>query len=351
MSTEAAIARLGGHPLFLGANDIQLGVNETLHDTSVVISSMTSGIVSRVHAHSDVAGLAKSSSVPVINALSDLYHPLQGLADYLTIIEAFGAKTGAGLGLEGLKIAWVGDANNVLYDLAIGAMKLGIDVSVATPKGYEIPSEMREIIISSGKGAPRKGSLTETNDPLEAVRKANIVVTDTWVSMGQEEEAVKRMKAFEGFQITKHMIEKGGASEDWKFMHCLPRHPEEVADEVFYSPNSLVFQEAENRLWAAICKFSPSIASTGLTDTGRSGIGSIHSEQRPDCVIARLIQALNTALQPCVSCVAYRSVRYVTAYPGGSALASTISSASLLSRVSLTPSIGERGRAMRPGND
>lgn len=241
--------------MFLGANDIQLGVNESLYDTSVVISSMVSAIVSRVHAHADVAGLAKHSSVPVINALSDLYHPLQGLADYLTIFESFGgAASGQGLGLEGLKIAWVGDANNVLYDLAIGAMKLGVDVSVATPKGYEIPSEMKQIILAAGGDAPNKGSLTESNDPGEAIKRANVIVTDTWVSMGQEDEAAKRLKAFEGFQITKNMIDKAGASEDWRFMHCLPRHPEEVADEIFYSPKSLVFHEAENRLWAAIGK-------------------------------------------------------------------------------------------------
>lgn len=252
VSTEAAIARLGGHPMFLGANDIQLGVNESLYDTSVVISSMVSAIVARVHAHADVADLAKHSSVPVINALSDLYHPLQGLADYLTVFETFGSKEGSSLGLEGLKIAWVGDANNVLFDLAIGATKLGVDVSVATPEGYGIPKEMREIIVESGKDAPTRGKLSETSVPAEAIKGANIIVTDTWVSMGQEEEAAKRLKAFEGFQITKKMIDGAGASEDWKFMHCLPRHPEEVADEVFYSPKSLVFQEAENRLWAAI---------------------------------------------------------------------------------------------------
>ncbi|GAM84244.1 hypothetical protein ANO11243_022380 [Dothideomycetidae sp. 11243] len=264
VSTEAAIARLGGHAMFLGANDIQLGVNESLYDTSVVISSMVSAIVSRVHAHADVAGLAKHSSVPVINALSDLYHPLQGLADYLTIFESFGgAASGQGLGLEGLKIAWVGDANNVLYDLAIGAMKLGVDVSVATPKGYEIPSEMKQIILAAGGDAPNKGSLTESNDPGEAIKRANVIVTDTWVSMGQEDEAAKRLKAFEGFQITKNMIDKAGASEDWRFMHCLPRHPEEVADEIFYSPKSLVFHEAENRLWAAIAALEAFVVNKG----------------------------------------------------------------------------------------
>ncbi|KAF2223567.1 Aspartate/ornithine carbamoyltransferase [Elsinoe ampelina] len=263
VSTEAAIARMGGHAMFLSSSDIQLGVNESLYDTSVVISSMVSGIVARVHGHSDVADLAKHSSVPVINALSDAYHPLQTIADYLTVFEVFGKKDGKGLGLEGLRIAWVGDANNVLFDLAIGAMKLGVEVAVATPKGYEIPEGMRKVILAAGEGVGRKGSLVESNEPREAVKGANVIVTDTWVSMGQEEEKVKRMKAFEGFQVTKKMIDDGGANEDWRFMHCLPRHPEEVADEVFYSPKSLVFPEAENRLWAAISAIEAFVVNKG----------------------------------------------------------------------------------------
>lgn len=255
ISTEGAVVALGGHPMFLGKDDIQLGVNESLYDTSVVISSMVSAIVARVHGHADVAELAKHSTVPVINALSDAFHPLQTIADYLTVHEAFPSKNAsvdAGLGLEGLKIAWVGDANNVLYDLAIGAMKLGINVSVATPKGYETPDSMRQIIQQAGKGVSSPGSFSETNVPEEAVKDADLIVTDTWVSMGQEEETVKRMKAFEGFQVTADLAKRGGAKEGWQFMHCLPRHPEEVEDAVFYSPKSLVFPEAENRLYAAI---------------------------------------------------------------------------------------------------
>ncbi|KAF4551691.1 Ornithine carbamoyltransferase-like protein [Elsinoe fawcettii] len=263
ISTEGAIVRMGGHPMFLSSADIQLGVNESLYDTSVVMSSMVSGIVARVHGHSDVADLAKHSSVPVINALSDAYHPLQTIADYLTVFEVFGAKQGKGLGLEGMRIAWVGDANNVLFDLAIGAMKLGVEVAVATPKGYEIPEWMRKVIVAAGEGVERKGSLVESNEPGEAVKGADVIVTDTWVSMGQEEEKIKRMKAFEGFQVTKKMIDDGGAKEDWRFMHCLPRHPEEVADEVFYSPKSLVFPEAENRLYAAISAIEAFVVNKG----------------------------------------------------------------------------------------
>ena len=250
--------------MFLGSQDIQLGVNESLYDTSVVISSMVSCIVARVNGHSDVADLAKHSSVPVINALSDLYHPLQTIADFLTIHEAFPSQTAPNaksLGLEGLKIAWVGDANNVLFDLAIGAQKLGVEISVATPKGYEIPSFMRDIITSAAPSG--RSTLTETTVPEEAVKNADIVVTDTWVSMGQEEEKKKRLADFAGFQVTKELMQRGGAKEGWKFMHCLPRKPEEVSDEVFYSPASLVFPEAENRLWAILSAFEGFLVNKG----------------------------------------------------------------------------------------
>lgn len=251
--------------MFLGKDDIQLGVNESLYDTSVVISSMVSCIVARVGPHADIANLAKDSTVPVINALCDSFHPLQAVADFLTIHENFSPKgsTVPGLGLEGLKIAWVGDANNVLYDMAIAATKLGIDIAVATPRGYEIPESMLEIIKNARSGVESPGKLTQTNVPEEAVKDADILVTDTWVSMGQEEEKVKKMKAFEGFQITSELAKRGGAKEGWRFMHCLPRHPEEVSDEVFYSERSLVFPEAENRLWAAISALEGFVVNKG----------------------------------------------------------------------------------------
>lgn len=266
ISTEGAVAQLGGQPMFLGKDDIQLGVNESLYDTSVVISSMVSSIVARVNSHDDVANLAKHSTVPVINALCDLYHPLQIIADFLTIHESFAARPTAGLnslGMEGLKIAWVGDANNVLFDMAIAAAKMGVDLAVATPKGYEIPQTMLDIIKQAGAGVSSPGKLMQTNVPEEAVKDADVLVTDTWVSMGQEEETVKRMKAFEGFQITPELAQRGGAKRDWKFMHCLPRHPEEVSDEVFYSRRSLVFPEAENRLWAAISALEGFVVNKG----------------------------------------------------------------------------------------
>ncbi|QIW97082.1 hypothetical protein AMS68_002600 [Peltaster fructicola] len=273
VSTEGAVALLGGHPMFLGKNDIQLGVNESLYDSSVVISSMVSGIVARVNAHADVANLAKWSSVPVINALSDSFHPMQIVADFITIKEAYAAE---GVdNLQELKISWIGDANNVLYDLALGAAKLGLTVSVATPKGYEIPDSFRKLILAAGDKAGRGFKLEETNVPEEALKDADIVVTDTWVSMGQEEETAKRLKAFAGYQITNDLVKRGGAKENWKFMHCLPRHPDEVADEVFYSPRSLVFPEAENRLWSCLAVLEAFVVNKGKIVDGSKTTGSM----------------------------------------------------------------------------
>lgn len=255
--------------MFLGKEDIQLGVNESLYDTAVVISSMVSAWFARVGPHSDVADLAKSSTVPIINALSDAYHPLQSIASFLTMFEAMQSSRTAersvtpSLGLEGLKVAWIGDANNVLYDIAIGAGKLGVDLAVATPKGYEISSQMREIIQQAGTDSKIQGKLTETNVPEEAVKDADILVTDTWISMGQESVLEKKFKAFSGFQVTTALAERGGAKPGWKFTHCMPRHQEEVSDDLFYSPRSLVFKEAENRLWAAIAVLEAFVVNKG----------------------------------------------------------------------------------------
>ena len=255
VSTEGAIVALGGHPMFLGKNDIQLGVNESLYDTSVVISSMVSGIVARVGPHADIANLAKDSSVPVINALCDTYHPMQIVADLACLTQTFHTPAEK---LKGLKIAWVGDANNVLYDMCIGARKLGLEMAVATPKGYEIPAKIKEEVDAAGPG-----KIFETNTPEEAVKGANIIVTDTWISMGQESEKQERLKAFAGYQVTEEMAKRGGAAENWKFMHCLPRHAEEVSDEVFYGPRSLVFPEAQNRLWSAISTLEAFVVNKG----------------------------------------------------------------------------------------
>ncbi|KAI2642178.1 putative ornithine carbamoyl transferase [Xylaria nigripes] len=265
VSTEAAVALMGGHPMFLGKDDIQLGVNESLYDTSKIISSMTSCMVARVGPHDDVANLAKHSSVPVINALSNDFHPLQTIADFLTIHEAFSHQgvNSSGVVPDRLKVAWVGDANNVLFDLAIGCIKLGVDISVATPPDYRIPENMRAFIQEQAKTTASPGTLSEFFVPEEAVKDANVIVTDTWVSMGQETEMQKRLKAFAGFQVTDELAKRGGAKADWKFMHCLPRHPEEVSDAVIYGPRSLVFQEGENRLWAAIAALQGFVVNKG----------------------------------------------------------------------------------------
>lgn len=258
ISTEGAVVAMGGHPMFLGKNDIQLGVNESLYDTSVVISSMVSGIVARVGPHSDIAELAKHSSVPVISGLCDTYHPLQAIADFATMAQHVSKAGKFAKDLKGLRIAWVGDANNVLHDLCVGAMKLGIQVAVATPEGYGLSDKMRAEIDAAGIG-----TLYETNVPEEAVKGANVILTDTWISMGQEEEKAKRLKAFEGFTVTEDLARRGGAAEDWKFMHCLPRHQEEVDNEVFYGERSLVFPEAQNRLFAATAAIEAFIVNKG----------------------------------------------------------------------------------------
>jgi ornithine carbamoyltransferase len=241
--------------MFLGKDDIQLGVNESLYDTSRMVSSMVSGIVARVGPHADIANLAKDSSVPVINALCDTYHPMQIIADFATLTQTFNTTADR---LNGLKIAWVGDANNVLFDMCIGARKLGIEMAIATPRGYEMPQAIKSEINAAGEGM-----LTEMNSPEEAVKNADIIVTDTWVSMGQEKEMQERMKAFAGYQVTEQLAKKGGAKDNWKFMHCMPRHPEEVSDEVFYGKRSLVFPEAENRLWAAIATLEGFVVNGG----------------------------------------------------------------------------------------
>ncbi|KAI0479335.1 putative ornithine carbamoyl transferase [Xylariaceae sp. FL0804] len=274
VSTEAAVAMMGGHSMFLGKDDIQLGVNETVQDTAQVISRMVSSMVVRTSDHAGIQELAANSKVPVINALSDSFHPLQAVADILTIHEAFPVpKIGRpGLVPRGLKVAWVGDANNVLHDLAIACIKLGIDISVAAPNGYQLLPDMQAFIRRQGEEVRRKGSspgqLACTHDPLVAVKHADFIVTDTWISMGQEEEKQKRLKAFEGFQVTEAMARAGKAGSAWRFMHCLPRHPEEVDDAVFYGPRSLVFDEAENRVWAAVAVLESFIGKKGnIMDT------------------------------------------------------------------------------------
>ncbi|KAF8458955.1 ornithine carbamoyltransferase precursor-like protein [Terfezia claveryi] len=255
ISTEGAVVHLGGHPMFLGKEDIQLGVNESTNDTAVVLSSMTSCLVARVGPHSDILSLSASSSVPVINALSDLYHPLQAVTDILTIKEAFPSHFAQPHGPQGpLKLAWIGDANNVLYDLMTACAKSGITVSIATPNAYPVDLDMLKVARRAAEEFGN-GSVVEVcnGGPEEAVKGADVLVTDTWISMGQESQKELKLMQFSGYQITHSLAAGGGAKPHWKFMHCLPRKPEEVSDEVFYdNERSLVWTEAENRLYAAI---------------------------------------------------------------------------------------------------
>lgn len=242
-------------------------VNETTHDTAAVMSTMVSGIFCRVHQHSDIVEFTKSSTVPVINALSTDYHPLQTIADFqsLTAALAPGSTSDSTLGLEGKKVAWVGDANNVCFDLASAALMTGIKMSVAAPAGYGIPDPMRDIINGCARNTNTPGELIETTVPEEAVKDADVIVTDTWTSMGWEGETAERLKAFEGFQVTEELAKKGGANKNWILLHCLPRHSEEVSDEVFYGPRSWVLNEAQNRIWSAMGMPLPSSSFTRLS--------------------------------------------------------------------------------------
>ncbi|XP_014784366.1 ornithine transcarbamylase, mitochondrial isoform X2 [Octopus bimaculoides] len=241
VSSETGMNLLGGQSVFLGPEDVHIGVNESIKDTARVLCQMCDVILARVYGHDVVDTLASESSVPVINGLSDLFHPLQILADLLTLQEHFG-------GLRDLKLAWVGDGNNIIHSLMIACAKLGIEICIATPLGY-LPDS--NIIASCNKfSAKHGGKIHLTNDPKEAVYRANAIITDTWISMGQEEESAKRLKDFDGYEVNSKLVKEAAA--DWVFMHCLPRHKEEVSDSVFYGKNSVVWQEAENRKWTVM---------------------------------------------------------------------------------------------------
>ena len=239
VSFEVGMFQLGGAALFLGSDAIQLNRGETIADTARVLSRYVDGIMARVFAHQDVLDLARHGTVPVINGLSDLLHPCQALADYFTLLEKRGK-------LDGLKIAYVGDGNNVWHELMFGAVKLGLNMSVAAPAGYP----PNPLIVKSAAREAQKGKTPApvvVEDPMEAVAGADVVYTDVWTSMGQEAEAEARRQAFQGFRVTAEMM--AAASPDAVFMHCLPAHRgEEVAGEVIDGPRSVVFDEAENRL-------------------------------------------------------------------------------------------------------
>ena len=239
VSFEVGINRLGGYTLTLLKNDIQLGKSETVGDTSQVLSRFLGGMTYRCFSHNDVEELAKHADVPVINALSDKHHPCQAAADLMTVLEHFDNT-------EDLKVSWVGDGNNVLHDLMLACAMLGIDIHYAVPEGYE-PDE--DIVQRSEKLASKNGSkVIMTNDPIEAVTDAHVVYTDVFISMG-EEHLKDKIKSFEGFQVNEEMTSHMDAK--WKFMHCLPAHRgDEVTDWVMDHSQSIVFDQAENRMWA-----------------------------------------------------------------------------------------------------
>jgi len=238
VSFEVGVNRLGGQPVTLLASDIQLGKSESIADTAAVLSRYLSCMTYRCFGHSDVEELAKHSRVPVINALSDLHHPCQAAADMMTIVENSQRVNG--------HISWIGDGNNVLHDLLLGAVSLGRDITYATPIGFEPDAE---IVSRALKLAKMTGSkIVATNDPVKAVSGSGVIYTDVFVSMGEEHMGGK-MGSFKGFQVNEQLASH--ADEDYLFMHCLPAHRgEEVTDGVIDSPNSVVFQQAENRMWA-----------------------------------------------------------------------------------------------------
>jgi ornithine carbamoyltransferase len=238
VSFEVGMYQLGGYAIFLSSSDIQLGRGETIHDTAKVLSHYIDGIMIRTFKHSDVLDLAKYGTIPVINGLTDLMHPCQILSDLFTIYEKNGK-------LEGLKLAYVGDGNNVANSLLQGCAITGMDISVASPKGYECDAAIIEQARHAAKKSGSKVVLTE--DPEEAVKDADVVYTDTWISMGQEAEKDLRLKVFMPYQVNKKLFSL--AKEDAMFLHCLPAYRGyEVTEDIIDGPNSNVFEEAENRL-------------------------------------------------------------------------------------------------------
>ena len=240
VSFETGMLQLGGHAMYLSTRDIQMGRGETIADTARVLSGYLDGIMIRTFKQSTVEELAQNSSVPVINGLTDDYHPCQALADLMTIYEHFGT-------FKGKKLTYIGDGNNVAHSLMIAAAKVGMDCTIAAPAAYFPQKSMVELAQSIAEQTGAKIDVME--DPKAAVKGSDIIYTDVWASMGQEEEALERMKHFADYQVNKGLVSH--ANPDFIFMHCLPAHrEEEVTTEILEGPHSVVFQEAENRLHA-----------------------------------------------------------------------------------------------------
>ena len=236
VSFEAAIAQLGGNAIFLRGKDVGLGVRESIEDFARVISQYVDALAVRTFSHLTIEELARHATIPIINALSDQAHPCQAMADLMTIHEAFG-------GLDGLKLVFVGDGNNVARSMALASALLGLEFVLAAPKGYEFPAGFR----AKFEAAFPKVPLVVEHDPARAVAGANVVYTDVWASMGQEHEADLRRSAFQPFQVNEPLL--ASARKDAIFLHCLPaRRGEEVTPEVLDGPRSMIIPQAANRL-------------------------------------------------------------------------------------------------------
>ncbi len=240
VSFSVGVHELGGHSLYLGPDEISLGKRESTHDVAKTLSRYVQGIVARVFDNQTLVELARYSDVPVINALCDLYHPCQALADMQTIRERFGK-------FKGLNVAYVGDGNNVFHSLMIACARLGVNIRFAGPAGYD-PNP--EVLKWARAIAKKSGSTIEcSRDPEKAVDYAHVIYSDVWVSMGQEKETARRIKEFKGYQINNDLVRL--ARKDYIFMHCLPAHRGlEVTADVIDGKNSVVFDQAENRLHA-----------------------------------------------------------------------------------------------------
>ncbi|MGA1863130.1 ornithine carbamoyltransferase [Deferribacter thermophilus] len=240
VSFEVGVAEMGGYPLFLSRNDIQLARGESIRDTARTLSRYVDMVMIRTFEHERIEEFAKFASVPVINGLTNEFHPCQVMADIMTIYEKM-------VKYEGVKLAYVGDGNNMAHSLLIGCAKFGIDISIATPEKYQCLPEVIEK--AKAIGAETGAKIEITNDPFNAVKGADFIYTDVWASMGFEDEAEERKKIFMDYQVNKKLLEATGKRT--YFMHCLPAHlGEEVTEDVFESEVSIVFDEAENRLHA-----------------------------------------------------------------------------------------------------
>lgn len=236
ISFEVAMVHLGGYVLYLSPSEIDMGSRESVKDVGRVISRYVDGIVARVFSHSDVQDLAQYSAVPVINGLSDMAHPCQALSDIFTVMEAKGHRK--------ITIAYVGDGNNVLNSLVTAAARCGISMNIATPLGYEPDADIFAEAVKSA--AENKAVIRRSNDPFEAVKGADVIYTDVWVSMGQEKEREKRLKDFKDFQVNDKLMRS--AKSDTLIMHCLPAHRGEEITDVIDGKNSIVYDQAENRM-------------------------------------------------------------------------------------------------------